>query len=62
MITKSPRITSGDLKNKKLKVPNFPDLRIVKDKVRQAIFMILESKIKNAKVADIFCGSGSLGR
>lgn len=61
MITKSPRITSGDLKNKRLKVPNFPDLRIVKDKVRQAIFMILESKIKNAKVADIFCGSGSLG-
>lgn len=61
MIEEKPRITAGDLKNKKLKIPNFPDLRVVRDKVRQAIFMILETKIKNAKVADIFSGSGSLG-
>ncbi len=61
MINLNPRITSGDFKNRKLKLPNFSDLRIVKDKVRQAIFNLIGDRVKSAKVADVFAGSGSLG-
>jgi 16S rRNA (guanine966-N2)-methyltransferase len=61
MISNQPRITSGDLRNRKLKLPKFDSLRVVMDRVRQAIFLILGEKIIDAKVADIFAGSGVLG-
>lgn len=61
MIINLPRITSGELRGRKLKLPRFSELRIVRDLVRQAIFMIIGEKIKNARVMDLFAGSGSLG-
>lgn len=61
MIFNSPRITSGTLRNRKLKLPKFNELRVVRDLVRQAIFMIIGDKIEGARVADLFAGSGVLG-
>lgn len=61
MILNSPRITSGEFRSRKLKLPKFSDLRIVRDLVRQAIFMIIGDKIKDAVVLDLFAGSGVLG-
>lgn len=61
MILNSPRITSGEFRSRKLKLPKFSDLRIVRDLVRQAIFMIIGDKVIDAKVMDLFAGSGVLG-
>jgi len=62
MLSNTPRISSGDLRNRKLKLPrNNPNLRFVRDMIRQAVFMILGDKIQNAKVLDLFSGSGILG-
>jgi len=61
MILNSPRITSGEYRSRKLKLPKFNDLRIVRDLVRQAIFMIIGDKVKEAIVMDLFAGSGVLG-
>ena len=61
MIFNSPRITSGELRSRKLKLPKFNELRVVRDLVRQAIFMIIGDKIQDAYVLDLFAGSGVLG-
>lgn len=61
MILNSPRISSGELRNRKLKLPKFNELRVVRDLVRQAIFMIIGEKIIDARVLDLFAGSGILG-
>jgi 16S rRNA (guanine966-N2)-methyltransferase len=61
MILNSPRISSGEFRSRKLKLPKFSELRVVRDLVRQAIFMIIGEKIENAKVLDLFAGSGILG-
>ena len=62
MLTNTPRISSGDLRNRKIKLPrNNPDLRFVRDMIRQAIFMIIGNKVVNASVLDLFSGSGILG-
>lgn len=61
MLSNSPRITSGELRNRKLKLPKNPNLRFVRDMVRQAIFMIIGEKVEGASVLDLFSGSGILG-
>lgn len=61
MFANNPRITSGEFRNRKLKLPKNPNLRYVRDMVRQAIFMIIGDKIENSTVLDLFSGSGVLG-
>lgn len=53
------RIVSGNLKYRKIEVP--AEVRPTTEKVREAIFSIIGDKILNAKVLDLFAGSGSLG-
>lgn len=58
------RITGGTARNRKLKTPgtgkkNF--IRPTSDRVREAIFSILGSKIEGADILDLFAGTGSLG-
>jgi len=55
------RITSGLAKGYKLKIPPGDRVRPAQDIVRQAIFNLLGEHIVNAKVLDLFAGSGSLG-
>ena len=61
------RIISGELKGKKLSVPLDKSTRPLKDMVRESIFNILDhsnkisTKIYNAKVLDLFSGTGSFG-
>ena len=61
MLENSPRITSGEFRSRKLRLPKHPNLKYVKDMVRQAIFMIIGDKIENSAVLDLFSGSGILG-
>ena len=61
------RIISGELKGKKLSEPLDKSTRPLKDMVRESIFNILDhsnkvsAKIHNAKVLDLFSGTGSFG-
>ena len=61
------RIISGELKGKKLSVPLDKSTRPLKDMVRESIFNILDhsnkisTKIYDAKVLDLFSGTGSFG-
>lgn len=55
------RISSGTAKNRKLKAPQIPGIRLAQEVVRQAIFAILADKIENAKCLDLYAGSGSIG-
>jgi 16S rRNA (guanine966-N2)-methyltransferase len=62
MLTNTPRISSGELRNRKLKLPRSnPNLRFVRDMIRQAVFMIIGDKIIDAEVLDLFSGSGIIG-
>ncbi len=61
------RVISGELKGKKLAVTLDKSTRPLKDMVRESIFNILDhsnkvsTKIFNAKVLDLFSGTGSFG-
>ena len=61
------RIISGELKGKKLSVPLDRSTRPLKDIVRESIFNILDhsnkisTKVYDAKVLDLFSGTGSFG-
>lgn len=57
------RITAGAYRNRQLFVPKGQNVRPTSDKVRQAIFNSLLSRvdISEASVLDAFCGSGALG-
>lgn len=55
------RIIGGNLKGKTLPVLDLEGLRPTPDRVRETIFNWIGSKIENAKVLDLFAGSGALG-
>ena len=62
------RITSGHYKNRQLFVPEGKFVRPTSDRMRQSIFNILrhpkwddQFSLDGIHVADLFCGSGSLG-
>ena len=59
------RIISGALKGRKLARPKGPGVRPTTDRVREALFQILESSYgvewQGSSVLDLFAGSGALG-
>lgn len=55
------RITGGLFLGRRLQVPVGRQVRPTTDKVRQAIFNILVHEIPEARVLDLFAGSGALG-
>ena len=61
------RIIRGILKGKKIFLPSDKLTRPLRDMVKESIFNLLEhsskfgSKIENAKILDLFSGSGSFG-
>ncbi len=55
------RIISGQLKNRRLKMPNSRDVRPTSQKVRKAIFDVLGDEIVDKQVLDLFSGSGAIG-
>ena len=55
------RIIGGVAAGRLLKVPPGYDVRPTPDKVRQAIFNSLGSRVDGARVLDLFAGSGALG-
>jgi 16S rRNA (guanine966-N2)-methyltransferase len=55
------RIISGNFRGKKIKAPPGKAVRPTSDRVREAIFSILNERVRGKKVLDLFAGSGALG-
>ncbi len=57
------RICGGKYRGRLLCTPTSDDIRPTSDKVRQAVFNMLESRnlVQGATVLDGFCGTGALG-
>jgi len=55
------RIISGNLRGRKLIQIQGNDIRPTSDRVREAIFNILGPGVRNARVLDLFAGTGALG-
>lgn len=56
------RIITGKLKGRKLKTPKNFDIRPTSDRVKEAIFSILDPYIhEDTVIVDLFCGTGNLG-
>ena len=55
------RITGGENRSRLLETPNTNLTKPTMDKVRAGVFSALGDLVKNAKVLDLFAGSGSYG-
>ena len=55
------RIIAGEFKGRRLKAPNGRTVRPTADRVKEAWFSILQQSIPDARVLDLFAGSGALG-
>ena len=54
------RIISGQARGRKLKTLEGLDTRPTLDRTREALFNILQQRVRNARVLDLFAGSGAL--
>lgn len=59
--TGSFRVIGGHWRSRRLNFPSIEGLRPTTDRVKETVFNWLASDIKEAKVLDLFAGSGSLG-
>ena len=55
------RITGGEFGGRNLKVPKSDAIRPTQDRVREALFNILQCEIAGADFLDLFAGSGAVG-
>lgn len=55
------RVITGTARGKKLKTLEGMDVRPTSDKVKEAIFSIIQFDVPGASVLDLFAGSGQLG-
>ena len=55
------RVTSGEWKGFPLDFPKDRTFRPTQEKVRAAVFNILQSQIRGADFLDLYCGTGAMG-
>lgn len=55
------RITGGEFGGRNLSVPKTGDIRPTQDRVREALFSMLQSEIPGCDFLDLFAGTGSAG-
>jgi 16S rRNA (guanine966-N2)-methyltransferase len=55
------RIVAGELGGRRLRLPKDPRVRPTADRVREAWMSILGEELRDARVLDLFAGSGALG-
>ena len=55
------RITGGSFGGRNLVVPGNCDIRPTQDRVREALFSMLQTVVPGAKVLDLFAGTGAFG-
>ncbi|MBR1585103.1 MAG: 16S rRNA (guanine(966)-N(2))-methyltransferase RsmD [Clostridia bacterium] len=54
------RIIAGEMRSRKLKTPEGLDTRPTADRVKEALFSILQNRLYGARVLDLYGGSGAL--
>jgi len=54
------RVIAGELKGQRLVAPKGWKVRPTSDRVREAIFSILGTRVTGAQVLDLYCGTGAL--
>jgi 16S rRNA (guanine966-N2)-methyltransferase len=54
------RVIAGELKGQQLMAPKGWQVRPTSERVREAIFSTLASRIEGANVLDLYCGTGAL--
>jgi 16S rRNA (guanine966-N2)-methyltransferase len=55
------RLTGGTLRSRSVKTPSGRAVRPTPARVKEALFSILADRVDNAKVLDLFAGTGALG-
>lgn len=55
------KVISGKLKGRTLKGYNIEGTRPTMDRVKESVFAIIQDKVPNSVVLDLFAGSGNLG-
>lgn len=55
------RVIAGKYKGRRLETPRGQSIRPTTDKVKEAMFSILNEKLYGARVIDLFSGTGGLG-
>ena len=55
------RVITGSAKGRRLKTAEGMEVRPTSDKVKEAVFSAIQFDIINAKVLDLFSGSGQMG-
>ena len=55
------RVVTGEAKGLKLKGPKTIGTRPIIDRVKQALFNILSTRVEDARFLDLFAGTGSVG-
>ncbi len=55
------RVITGTAKGRKLKTVEGMDVRPTGDRVKEAVFSIIQFEIEGAQVLDLFAGSGQMG-
>lgn len=56
-----PKITGGNLNNRKLKSPKGPHVRPTPGRVKESLFSILQERIAGSRFLDLFSGTGAIG-
>jgi 16S rRNA (guanine(966)-N(2))-methyltransferase RsmD len=54
------RVIAGDLKGQRLVAPRGWKVRPTSDRVREAVFSALGERVVDARVLDLYCGTGAL--
>ena len=55
------RVTGGEFGGRNLKVPKSDAIRPTQDRVREALFSIIQCEVPGADFLDLFAGSGAVG-
>ena len=55
------RIIAGEFGGRRIKVPTSGALRPTQDRVREALFNIIQGELPGARFLDLFAGSGAVG-
>jgi 16S rRNA (guanine(966)-N(2))-methyltransferase RsmD len=55
------RIIAGQLKGRRLRAPTWDGLRPTSDKLRETLFNVIAARVPDARVLDLYAGTGAIG-
>jgi 16S rRNA (guanine966-N2)-methyltransferase len=55
------RIIAGELKGRRLNTPKWEGLRPTSDKLRETLFNVVAKRVPDARVLDLYAGTGAVG-